>query len=340
MSIDYRHCGDILLSFRDRLHDLWSYVQQSKREVGDRAYLPKGIVDEYKRTVQEALKVANECINDVINRHDDIMSEYGINTHEDFMHSVLKELTRLFGAFESWAKHTLRRIDSGEETKFMGMWHYEYPKEEARELLLTYMNATAFNIHQLALQFSFMGERTDFYGCVAPEPLIRAGVSKLIEAYCKGAQRDTSPPLVLKQDTIQHRLGVHASTIRVKDNEVEIEYLESIVGGNAGRSWRERMEFVKSYLESEVGLRCEERDQGKLYCRGKVSEDDMVKIALLFSNIRDLDLLPPHVFEKAVEKLRKYLEETFNAYKRGEQIWLRSPVASSEGDWYDLVESE
>jgi hypothetical protein len=286
--------GDII-KLKDQIHSKWFDLQRTKRGNHDYAFLSKPVYDEIVRLGHEALSVLQE-----------------IEPRSPFVRRIeypLHEVER-----KSWI---------AEDIAFIGPTpHYVMTPERGQEVITQDINRLANQIHHAGM--SLIQARDEYCGCEITEDVedissINTGVLK----YCEGALKryDKTAKILAGGDTVEHRPGSatnHANTIKFipteRGHNVEMEYCES-----GDLNWPLRKDGVLMRVE-KLGGECETAGTVSQCKIADISDDKILELALMISQLKDIDLMSGDCIPMAFELLDRQSDE-LKKLEPKDRIW-------------------
>lgn len=301
--------GGKLIKVKDAIHTNWFELQVTKRSSPEYAFLPKSHYDNIITLAREALDELKLLVP----------QSHWINQIGDLLHEV---------EWKSWVS---------DQTWIGPRIYYVMTPERGRDVITKDINRLANDIHRAGMDM--IKARDEYCGCnIAALDLrsINTGVLK----YCQGTLKLGSKRGWVHEpgDTIEHRPGAatnHANRIRFeptgKGYNLDIEYIES--GDSA---WRARQAGVVSFIE-EKGGQCDTWDVTSKCQIENASEEIILELALLISQLKDIDLMLEDCIPVAFEEIRKQANE-LKQIKPETDIW-HAPwkVAGNIGPVFNCV---
>ena len=275
--------GDII-KLKDQIHTLWYELQATKRANKDYAFLMKPVYDEIVRLGHEALETLEAV---------DPLSPF-IKRIEGPLHETQRK---------SWV---------ADDIAFIGPKPYYVMNPEAGRTAITQdINRLANVIHNAGM--SLIKARSQYCGCNVAENItdlssINTGVLK----YCEGALRRGMAKAWIHApgDKVEHKPGSaagHANNLRFtpteKGYDVLMDYSES-----GDENWRLRLDGVVKLVE-EKGGRCEETYMATQCKIPDAPSEEILNLALLMSQLVDIDLLSSDCIPMAFELIAEQAEE-------------------------------
>jgi len=286
--------GDII-KLKDLIHTLWYELQATKRANKDYAFLMKPVYDDIVRLGHEALETLQAV---------DPLSPF-IRRIEGPLHEVQRK---------SWV---------ADDIAFIGPKPYYVMNPEAGQNVITQdINRLANEIHHAGM--SLITARSQYCGCNVAENItdlssINTGVLK----YCEGALRSGMKKAWIHApgDKVEHKPGSaagHANNLRFTPTEngynVFMDYSES-----GDENWRLRLDGVTKIVE-EKGGRCEESYMATQCKIADASSEEILNLALLMSQLVDIDLLSKDCIPIAFQLIAEQAED-LKKVKPADNIW-------------------
>lgn len=296
-------CGGYLINAKDVIHNVWFDLQTEKRTQGDDSYLRRDLLVTINQYVNDSLDQIHKC------SPDNAMYK-NILIARDNLREKLQSATPV----------------EMEEYTFLKM-----PKETAREILITDINRLANYIHQAGQEL--IKVQGTYCGCEILGEIDMRSINTGVLNYCEGTLKlghkrgHIMPP----GNKVEHKPGAvqsHAFVVDFEQGEegydVNAEYTES--GDSA---WRVRKKGVQDMLESK-GLVCQNPIQDlSMKCKGSLKEDDIREVALMISQLKDIDLLPEGCIDQAFDYAKKQADRLLT-WPHKEEIWNISWDRASE----------
>jgi len=287
--------GDII-KLKDMIHTKWFELQHAKRSGGGHAFLQKLIYDEIVRLGHEALSTLKT-----------------IDPQSPF-------IKRIQGPLHEFQ----RKAWVAEDIGYIGPKPYYVMTPEAGQDAITQdINRLANAIHHAGM--SLINSREEYCGCQISEFVedlssINTGVLK----YCEGALKlnnNRRAWIHAPGDKVEHRPGSatnHANVIKFipteKGYDVEMKYMES---GDA--NWMNRQDEVIGVV-LEKGGKCEVEEKTAKCQIKDTSDDDIIDLALLISQLKDIDLMSEDCIPLAFQLITQQAEE-LKKIEPKENIW-------------------
>lgn len=314
--------GMEVMRAKDQIHRHWLDVQMNKHTEEGEVYILKSAMDAIVTKGGEALALL-----------EDVQSQM----------STDEELDDLIGQVQHYLSNCKPDYWADEDDIMEGVDGQEYyitTPDQAGELVMTDINFLANKIHQAG--YSLLGDAGEYCGCVIKASgddiaSINSGVMK----YCQGTLKLDYPRGVILPpgDMVEHRPGgaqKHAFVASFEDAEggyqTKVDYTES-----GDHNWRIRKQYLMDFLEG-IGLECEKgKDENgletlSLYCNGVLDERDILKMALVVSQLKDIDLLYhecisvafEEVYSQAADLLDKYAGPEGDVESMWDGPWVRA----------------
>ena len=268
--------GGTLIKIKDVIHTKWFDLQQTKRSNPEFAFVQKKLLD-------EIIELGYQALSDLKQ----------LNPGSIYIERIEKPLFaaqhKSYVADETWIGPRI--------------WYVMTP-ERGQAVITQDINKLANQIHLAGMsEIKFTGQ---YCGCKFAEGLedlraINSGVLRYCEGtlklgYLRGTVHDPG-------DAVEHRPGgaeTHANTIAFEPTEyggydIKMEYVES---GDC--AWSMRQDGVVARIRALNGT-CETED---LFARCEIkdaSEEDIFQIALLISQMKDIDLQPEACIDLAFD---------------------------------------
>jgi hypothetical protein len=289
--------GADIIKIKDDLHAKWFELQRTKRENPQYAFLQKPIYDQIVALGHKAL----DGLKDINPR----------STHIKTIEHPLHEVER-----QSWLAEGITHI--GYKPYYIVM------AQRGRDLITRDINMLANAVHNGGI--AEIRYNDTYCGCEIPDTIksmraINTGVLK----YCQGTLRlehDRRGRIMGDGDTVEHKPGAaatHANVVKFVPTEdghdVEMQYTES---GDA--NWKDRQNGVIQTVK-DIGGHCEqERLQTKCTITN-VSDDKILNLALVMSQLKDIDLAESACIPLAFDLIKRQAGELEE--EPPEQIWNR-----------------
>lgn len=286
--------GGTLIQAKDTIHTKWFELQASKRSSPECAFLQKSLYD-------DILNLGKEALSELERGH-------SISKHIPRLESVLNEI--------EWKSNV------ADETRIGGEVYYVMTPERGRDAITLDINRLANQVHLAGM--SLLQAKEEYCGCDISPLLILSSINTGVLRYCEGT-------LYLAKrrgwvqgpgDRVEHKPGAvdrHANTVKFEPTEkgydLDIEYVES-----GDSNWRLRQGGVADFIVKKGG-RCGDLGDLMVKCEIKdASEEDILDLALLVSQLKDIDLLNrdciPMAFELALEQATE-----LKAVEPREELW-------------------
>lgn len=286
--------GDII-ALKDNIHTKWFELQGSKRSDDKYAFLQRPVYDEIVRLGHEALDALKE-----------------LDPQSLFIERVEKPLNEV--EWKSLVAEDIRTIAT--------VPYYVMTPERGQDVITQDINRLANEIHNAGM--SLIKANGRYCGCKIVEDIrdlssINTGVLR----YCEGALRleGTKAWIQAPGDHVEHKPGTvrqHANLIQFVPTEkgynLAMEYMESGEG-----QWPSRMEGVTAFVR-KMGGQCEGNYQSTKCEIENVSDEDILSLALVISQLKDVDLMDISCIPMAFELIAKQAEELKKVEPK-ENIW-------------------
>ena len=302
-----------LIRIKDEIHDSWYKMQRDKRVEHDMAIINEGYFNDIYQNGMDAISQLEE-------------GGEGEGSEAEEIRSLLNRLAV--------------KKAKAENVEIDGVQSLRMPREMASDLIITDINKLANAIHRIGQ--SRLRTEGSYAGCVIDADIEDiSGVNTGALRYCEGClhldhMRGT---IIEPGNTVEHRPGSasnHANVVSFEEGDngydVRIEYSES-----GDRNWKDRQEGVRSFLEKK-GMKCETAGLSML-CMGALGDDDISETALMFSQLKDIDLLEaeciPIAFDFTAGQTRDLMD-----YYRGNMgdMWGATWTRAGRSD--DVVDCE
>lgn len=286
--------GDII-KLKDQIHTQWYELQGTKRANKDYAFLMKPVYDEIVRLGHEALDTLK-----------------AIDPQSPFIQRIEGPLHET--QLKSWI---------AEDIAFIGPKpYYVMIPERGQDVITQDINRLANEVHHAGM--SLIKAREQYCGCEISEHIedlssINTGVLK----YCEGAlMRGRRRAWIhAPGDTVEHKPGSadeHANTMQFTPTEkgykIAMEYVES-----GDSNWRDRQGGVVKIIEAKGG-QCKLYDHGTKCDIEDVAGEDILNLALIISQLTDIDLLDSGCIPMAFELIANQADE-LKEIEPKENIW-------------------
>jgi len=297
--------GGTLIQAKDTIHTKWFELQASKRSSPECAFLQKSLYD-------DILNLGKEALSELERGHPE--SKYITR-----LESVLNEI--------EWKSNV------ADETRIEGEVYYVMTPERGRDAITLDINRLANEVHLAGM--SLLQAQAQYCGCnISPLVDLRS-INTGVLRYCEGTLS-----LGRKRGwvhapgaTVEHKPGAverHANTVKFEPTErgydLDIEYVES-----GDSNWRLRQGGVVDFIVKKDG-RCGDLGELMVKCDIKdASEDDILDLALLVSQLKDIDLLNRECIPMAFELAHEQATELKGLEPR-EELWDVNWTRASEFD--------
>ena len=289
--------GRDIVAIKDDMHTKWFELKRSKRSDQSYSFLKKSTYD-------EILSLGKKALNTLIEA----------DPNSQFINRIQKPLDEV-----EWKSYTI------EDIAHIGappVIFYVLTPERGQEVITQDINRLANEIHHAGM--SLLNFDKGYCGCWIEESIdnissINTGVLK----YCEGAlSKGERPAQILPPgDILEHSVGSaenHRNTIKFvpteKGYDIDMEYMES-----GDLSWRDRREGVISFIRKKGGT-CTTADFSSRCKIEDVSEEDILDIALVISQLPDIDLADPDCIPLAFELIRRQADQ-LKTIEPKEVIW-------------------
>jgi hypothetical protein len=287
--------GGDLIKLKDDIHTKWFELQRTKRSNKGHAFLSKPLYDEIVRLGHEALATLKE-----------------IDPNSRFIKRIQQPLHET--QLKSWV---------AEDVGFIGPTPYYVMTQGAGQVAITQnINRLANEIHHAGM--SFIRSRGDYCGCRISEEIedlssINTGVLK----YCEGALERGGRVAWIRSpgDIVEHRPGSarsHVNRVQFEPTEegfnIDMRYTES-----GDDNWRLRRSGVMEFIKGKGGT-CETYDQSCKCTVENASEEDTLDLALMVSQLKDIDLLAQDCIPMAFELIALQAND-LKQLEPKERIW-------------------
>lgn len=284
--------GHDLIQIKDDLHGKWFDLQRTKRSNHDQAFLIKPLYEEIIALGYQALGALKEARPDSL----------WIDQIETALLSV---------EHKAWVS---------DEAMIGPKVYYIMRPDRAKEAITQDINRLANYIHRAGANLI---DRTGNYcGCdIVGEDLrsLNGGVLSYCQGTLKlGERRGTIMP---PGDTVEHRPGAaetHANKVMIEPTEkgydIQMEYIES-----GDSEWELRQDGIELFIASKGG-KCTTEELTSRCTIQDASEDDIREIALVVSQMKDIDLLPGSCIDVAFKEVHKQKRD-LEAIEPKEAIW-------------------
>jgi len=308
--------GDII-GLKDDIHTKWFELQGSKRSDDKYAFLQRPVYDEIVRLGHEALDALKE-----------------LDPQSAFIERIKKPLNEV--EWKSMVAEDIRTLAT--------VPYYVMTPERGQDVITQDINRLANEIHNAGMSLIKADGR--YCGCKIVEDIrdlssINAGVLR----YCEGSLQVDGVTAVIHApgDHVEHKPGTvrqHANLIKFVPTEkgynLKMEYMES---GEA--QWPARLEGVTALVE-KMGGRCTANYQSAKCEIENVSDEDILSLALMISQLKDVDLMDisciPMAFE-LIEKQAGVLKKVEPKEVIWQERWTRvedmSEVMDCQGKAYE-----
>ena len=308
--------GDII-ALKDDIHTKWFELQGSKRSDDQYAFLQRPLYDEIVRLGHEALDALEE-----------------LDPQSQFIGRIKKPLNEV--EWKSMVAEDIRTLAT--------VPYYVMTPERGQDVITQDINRLANEIHNAGMSLIKADGR--YCGCKIVEDIrdlssINAGVLR----YCEGSLQVDGVTAVIHApgDHVEHKPGTvrqHANLIKFVPTEkgynLKMEYMES---GEA--QWPARLEGVTALVE-KMGGRCTANYQSAKCEIENVSDEDILSLALMISQLKDVDLMDisciPMAFE-LIEKQAGVLKKVEPKEVIWQERWTRvedmSEVMDCQGKAYE-----
>lgn len=289
------NAGGDIIRLKDQIHTLWYELQATKRANKDYAFLMKPVYDEIVRLGHEALETLE----------------------------AVDPLSRFIKRIEGPLHETQRKSWLADDIAFIGPKPYYVMSPEAgRNVITQDINRLANEVHNAGM--SLIKASSQYCGCnvassVTDLSSINTGVLKYCEGALQGGMRKAW--IFAPGDKVEHKPGSaagHANIIRFtpteKGSDVLMDYSES-----GDENWRLRLDGVVKIVE-EKGGKCEESYMATQCKIPDASGDEILNLALLMSQLVDIDLLSRDCIPLAFQLIAEQAEE-LKKVKSTENIW-------------------
>ena len=288
--------GDII-GLKDNIHTKWFELQRSKRSDDQYAFLQRPLYDEIVRLGHEALDGLKE-----------------LDPQSIFIERIKKPLNEV--EWKSMVAEDIRLLAT--------VPYYVMTPERGQEVITQDINLLANEIHNAGM--SLIKARGRYCGCKIAEGIrdlssINTGVLR----YCEGALRmggSTRAWIQAPGDHVEHKPGaveVHANLIQFEPTEkgynLAMEYMES-----GDEQWQLRMDGVTAFMR-KMGGRCKPNYRSTKCEIENVSDDAILDLALMISQLRDVDLMDASCIPMAFELIAKQAAELKKVEPK-EEIWM------------------
>lgn len=313
--------GGTLIQAKDTIHTKWFELQASKRSSPESAFLQKSLYD-------DILNLGKEALSELERGHPE-------SKHIPRLESVLNEI--------EWKSNV------AEDTRIGGKAYYVMTPERGRDAITLDINLLANEVHLAGM--SLLQAQAQYCGCnISPLVDLRS-INSGVLRYCEGTLRLGKKRgwIHAPGATVEHKPGAverHANTVKFEPTEkgydLDIEYVES-----GDSNWRHRQGGVADFIAKKGG-RCGDRGELLLKCEIKdASEEDIVDVALLVSQLKDIDLLNadciPMAFELALEQATE-LKQLGPREELWDTDWTRASefdaIRECEGEEYSEADRE
>lgn len=284
--------GADLIALKDDIHTRWFDLQRLKRTNHDYAFLEKPLYESILDLGRQAVDKLKEGNPDSL----------WIEQIEEAIFNVERK---------SWI---------ADETFIGPKPYYVMTPERCQEVLTKDINRLANFIHRAGMNLI---QRTGEYcGCEITVDDLRS-ISTGVLRYCEGTLRlGHKRGVVLGNgDIVEHRPGAattHSNTINFEPTEkgydLNISYYES---GDC--NWRERQKGVVDFIQ-EKGGQCKLRELAADCVMKDASEDDILDLALIISQLKDIDLMSEECVPIAFEEIKKQ-KDMLKQIRPREDIW-------------------
>jgi hypothetical protein len=286
--------GGEIIKLKDRIHTLWFDLQRTKRGNHGHSFLQKPIYD-------EIISLGHEVVN--------IVKQ--IDPHSPFIKRIERPL------FEAE-----RKSWTAEDVTFIGPKPYYVMSPEVGESLITQdINRLANQVHHAGM--GFIKARQEYCGCKVAESVDLDSINTGVLKYCEGALNYYGRRAWIMDDgdTVEHRPGAassHANVIRFvpteQGNKVELDYSES-----GDDNWKDRQNGLVNYIQRRGGS-CETRRMMSRCTMPNLADDEILKLALMVSQLKDIDLLSKDCIPMAFDLIEAQADE-LRVMEPEEEIW-------------------
>jgi hypothetical protein len=292
--------GADIIKLKDEVHNKWFELQATKRADKDHAFLEKPIYDQIVALGHRAL--------------DMLKSIEPSSLHIKRIEYPLHEVER-----QSWLVEDIAHLGYKP--------YYVMTPERGRDIITRDINMLANAIHHAGSSLIQYSE--EYGGCRIPEHLSLRSLNTGTLKYCEGTLGLGGRRGVVsgEGDEVEHRPGAaatHANIIKFtptkSGNDLDMEYIES-----GDSNWKARRDGVIAYVTKRKG-RCKTADFHTKCHIPDLPDEEVLKLALIISQLKDIDLMEhkciPLAFE-LIEKQADELKEVEVKEKIWEERWTR-----------------
>lgn len=288
--------GGTLIKIKDDIHAKWFDLQQTKRSNEENAFLQKNLYDAIVELGHQAV-ASLEALDPGSNHLEDLKKAL----HQTELKSWIADETRIGSK----------------------IWYVMTP-ERGQEAITQDINKLANLIHRAGM--SLVQAKGEYCGCdLAYDAKDLRSINTGVLRYCEGTLRLGQKRGVVFEpgDTVEHKPGAaasHANKVKFEPTErgydVEMEYVES---GDA--AWQARQDGVVAFVGKKGGSCSGHRGTLSTKCEIKsASEEDIFELALLISQMKDIDLLPEHCIDIAFKGVHEQIQE-LKEYEPRTAVW-------------------
>jgi len=315
--------GAAIIAFKDQIHERWNEVQQTQDKDEDWRYVPQTPVRDILKFAHNAIQLMKE---DPRTSPLFVGGKQALKTYLE-EHPGERPLADLIREMNTHIKNLRAKIRRPIVRRNQRM--FRLTPSEAVDLITVDINALANSIHQIGT--SLLSFKQDYCGCrIAGDAEEISEINDGVLAYCRGALRlgGVHRGIVLPPgDSVEHRPGAahsHACNTKFQMNEDGTYDTEVLYHESGDDNWRDRMDGVQDRLES-LGLYCKGGGYLQLECDGTLEKDDITKLALTISQLKDIDLLNGECIPPAFDNLDNELIRLLKQYADDPEEMWRAP---------------
>jgi hypothetical protein len=286
--------GADIIKLKDEIHGKWFKLQATKRADKNHAFLEKPLYDQIVALGHQALDMVKTI--EPTSPH--------IKRIEDPLHEVERQ---------SWLVEDIAHLGY--------MPYYVMTPQRGKDIITRDINMLANAIHQAGSSLIRYSE--EYGGCRIPEHLSLRSLNTGTLKYCEGALSLEGRRGVVKGegDEVEHRPGsaaTHANLIKFTPtewgNDLEMEYIES-----GDSNWQHRQKGVIDYVTKRKG-KCTTAESHTRCHIPDLPDEEILKLALLMSQLKDIDLMDDKCIPLAFELIEKQADE-LKEIEPKESIW-------------------